>query len=64
MTETKPSLRYWVVNCLGCKNPIPLFAARALIGKVVRCFSPGRLQEGAGLEAGEGVSWGPEHTTN
>lgn len=26
MTETKPSLRYWVVNCLGCKNPIPLFA--------------------------------------
>jgi hypothetical protein len=26
MTENKSSLRYWVVNCLGCKNPIPLFA--------------------------------------
>jgi len=26
MTENKTSLRYWVVNCLGCKNPIPLFA--------------------------------------
>jgi hypothetical protein len=26
MTENKPSLRYWVVNCLSCKNPIPLFA--------------------------------------
>ena len=26
MTEIKSSLRYWVVNCLGCKSPIPLFA--------------------------------------
>jgi hypothetical protein len=26
MTENKSSFRYWVVNCLGCKNPIPLFA--------------------------------------
>jgi len=26
MSENKSSLRYWVVNCLGCKNPIPLFA--------------------------------------
>jgi hypothetical protein len=26
MTEFKSSLRYWFVNCLGCKNPIPLFA--------------------------------------
>jgi hypothetical protein len=26
MTENKSSLRYWVVNCLGCKSPIPLFA--------------------------------------
>jgi hypothetical protein len=26
MTESKSSLRYWVVNCLGCKSPIPLFA--------------------------------------
>jgi hypothetical protein len=26
MAENKSSLRYWVVNCLGCKNPIPLFA--------------------------------------
>jgi len=26
MTENKSSLRYWVVNCLGCKTPIPLFA--------------------------------------
>jgi hypothetical protein len=26
MTENKSTLRYWVVNCLGCKNPIPLFA--------------------------------------
>jgi hypothetical protein len=26
MTANKPALRYWVVNCLGCKNPIPLYA--------------------------------------
>lgn len=26
MEENSGSLRYWVVNCLGCKNPIPLFA--------------------------------------
>jgi ribosomal protein S27E len=26
MVENKSSFRYWVVNCLGCKNPIPLFA--------------------------------------
>jgi hypothetical protein len=26
MTENKSALRYWFVNCLGCKNPIPLFA--------------------------------------
>lgn len=26
MGENKSPLRYWVVNCLGCKNPIPLYA--------------------------------------
>jgi hypothetical protein len=26
MTEVQPSHRYCVVNCLGCRNPIPLFA--------------------------------------
>ncbi|HUC55624.1 MAG TPA: hypothetical protein VMR90_16355 [Candidatus Cybelea sp.] len=26
MADNKYSLRYWVVNCLGCKSPIPLFA--------------------------------------
>jgi hypothetical protein len=26
MTDNKSSLRYWVVNCLSCKNPIPLYA--------------------------------------
>jgi hypothetical protein len=26
MTENKTSFRYWFVNCLGCKSPIPLFA--------------------------------------
>jgi hypothetical protein len=26
MTENTSSLRYWIVNCLGCKNPIPLYA--------------------------------------
>jgi len=26
MTDTQPSHRYCVVNCLGCQNPIPLYA--------------------------------------
>jgi hypothetical protein len=26
MTDTLPSHRYCVVNCLGCHNPIPLYA--------------------------------------
>jgi hypothetical protein len=26
MTDSKSTLRYWFVNCLGCKNPVPLFA--------------------------------------
>jgi len=26
MTDTQPSHRYCVVNCLGCHNPIPLYA--------------------------------------
>lgn len=26
MTEVQPSHRYCVVNCLGCRSPIPLFA--------------------------------------
>jgi hypothetical protein len=26
MSEGQPSHRYCVVNCLGCRNPIPLFA--------------------------------------
>ena len=26
MSENKSVLRYWIVNCLGCKNPIPLYA--------------------------------------
>jgi hypothetical protein len=26
MANNKSALRYWVVNCLGCKNPIPLYA--------------------------------------
>jgi len=29
MDDAKPSVRYWFVNCLGCKNPIPLFAEPA-----------------------------------
>ena len=26
MSGKKSSLRYWMVHCLGCRNPIPLFA--------------------------------------
>jgi ribosomal protein S27E len=26
MTDTQPTHRYCVVQCLGCRNPIPLFA--------------------------------------
>ena len=26
MTDKATSIKYWVVNCLSCKNPIPLFA--------------------------------------
>ncbi len=26
MTKNASSLRYWVVHCLGCKNPIQLYA--------------------------------------
>jgi ribosomal protein S27E len=26
MTDNKATVRYWYVNCLGCKNPVPLFA--------------------------------------
>jgi hypothetical protein len=26
MTDTQPSHRYCVVNCLGCHSPIPLYA--------------------------------------
>lgn len=26
MTDKQYALRYWVVHCLGCGNPIPLFA--------------------------------------
>jgi len=26
MADLQPSHRYCVVNCLGCRNPIPLFA--------------------------------------
>jgi hypothetical protein len=25
MTETAYSFRYWIVECLNCRNPIPLF---------------------------------------
>jgi hypothetical protein len=26
MTEKEHAFRYWAVNCLGCHNPIPLYA--------------------------------------
>ena len=26
MSEKEHSFRYWVVLCLGCRNPIPLYA--------------------------------------
>ncbi len=26
MSDKEYSFRYWVVNCLGCRNPIPLYA--------------------------------------
>ena len=26
MTETQQVFRYWFVNCVGCRNPIPLYA--------------------------------------
>jgi hypothetical protein len=26
MTEKENTFRYWAVNCLGCHNPIPLYA--------------------------------------
>lgn len=26
MTAKEYALRYWMVHCLGCRNPIPLFA--------------------------------------
>ena len=32
MAEQKATIRYWFVNCLGCKNPIPLFAEPADAG--------------------------------
>jgi hypothetical protein len=26
MTDKEHTFRYWAVNCLGCHNPIPLYA--------------------------------------
>jgi hypothetical protein len=40
MDSKQQSIRYWIVNCLGCRNPIPLFA------ETITDPNPSALKEG------------------